>query len=257
MLPPQKTEGPPVISVITVVLNGAQHLEHCLQSVRMQLGVRHEHIVIDGGSSDGSQALIRRYEDGLAVWRSEPDQGIGDAMNKGAALARGEWLLFLHADDYLLDQQALAQCWQVLQSRREDIVGFPLRFGGQKDHRIVRPRGDGVWTNLKTGWLHQATFLRRRTLQSLGGYDLRFRIVMDYELFLRARRQGVATVTLPAPIPTHMRDTGISSQTDARSLARRFAEERRVHRLHSPSRLADLGYALYWALYPLYRRLRG
>lgn len=80
---------------------------------------------------------------------------------------------------------------------------------------------------------------------------------MDYELFLRARRRGVMAAALPAPVPTHMRDTGISSQTDARSLAKRFAEERSAHRLHSPSKLADFGYALYWALYPLYRGLRG
>ena len=91
----------PLVSVITASLNGARHLEACLDSVARQQHVTVEHVVIDGGSNDGSVEILQRWSPRLAYWRSEADAGIADAMNKGLRQARGEWLLFLHADTVL------------------------------------------------------------------------------------------------------------------------------------------------------------
>lgn len=247
----------PAISVITVVRNGEAHLEDCLRSVCSQNGHLHEHIVIDGASNDRSVEIIRRHAGGISHWVSESDRGIGDAMNKGIASALGEWLLFLHADDYLLADDALAECHAAMQNIPADIVGFPLRFGSAAAFRLLRPRGGGFWLNFKTGLLHQASFIRREVFDRIGLYDPNLRIAMDYEFFLRAQRRGMRIVTRHSPVPSLMRSTGISSQLDWPSLQRRLAEERAIHALHANSRALKMLYAVYWALYLPYRHLRA
>lgn len=92
----------PLISIVTVVLNAAPTLERAIRSVVEQKLEALEYVVIDGGSTDGSVDIIRRYADRIAHWRSEPDEGLYDAMSKGVRAARGKWLLFLGADDVLV-----------------------------------------------------------------------------------------------------------------------------------------------------------
>ena len=92
---------PPILSVITVVRNGAATLPALFRSLERHHCQGVEHIVIDGQSGDGTVALLEHYSDRLAYWSSEPDQGIYDAMNKGVQRARGSWILFLGADDEL------------------------------------------------------------------------------------------------------------------------------------------------------------
>ena len=93
----------PLISVITVALNAKDGLMRTMQSVRNQGEVRYEHIVVDGGSTDGSVELLRQQKDGCVVWSSGPDGGIYEAMNKGIDRARGKWLYFLGAGDTLFE----------------------------------------------------------------------------------------------------------------------------------------------------------
>lgn len=93
---------PPLITVITVTFNAAAHLQNCIQSVLNLASRNVEHLIIDGGSTDGTLEILQNYNQQIAYWQSEPDQGIYHAMNKSLKLAKGEWLLFLGADDQLL-----------------------------------------------------------------------------------------------------------------------------------------------------------
>src|ERR1700722_12907065 len=93
----------PLVSVITVVYNGAATLETTLLSVIGQSYDRVEYIVVDGGSKDGTLDLIDRYKSHIATWVSEPDKGVYDAMNKGIRMAKGDWLFFLGSDDRFQD----------------------------------------------------------------------------------------------------------------------------------------------------------
>src|ERR1700742_4639960 len=94
----------PLVSVVTVVYNGAKHLEQTINSVLNQSHKNVEYIIIDGGSTDGTLDIIKRYEDKIDYWQSERDGGIYFAMNKGVSLAKGELIGILNADDfYLLD----------------------------------------------------------------------------------------------------------------------------------------------------------
>jgi len=92
----------PLISIITVVLNAADTLERTILSVLKQNFDDLEYVIIDGGSTDGSLDIIRRYESEIRYWRSEPDNGLYDAMNKGVRASNGRWVLFLGADDLLV-----------------------------------------------------------------------------------------------------------------------------------------------------------
>ena len=91
----------PVISIITVVRNGAASIEKCIASIAKFASPDVEYIVIDGGSTDGTVDILRRHGETIDVWSSEPDQGIYDAMNKGVTKAHGQWILFLGGDDEL------------------------------------------------------------------------------------------------------------------------------------------------------------
>jgi GT2 family glycosyltransferase len=243
-----------VISIVTVCLNPGSHLLECLDSVARQSWREYEHIVIDGGSTDGSAAALEQVG-GLAYWHSKPDGGIADAMNQGLARARGEWLLFLHADDYLTGPGALGEVAGVLAASGADVVAFPIHYGQPGKLRVITPRGPGPWLLFKTGFLHQATFIRRAVFERIGGYRTEYRIAMDYEFFLRAWRRGIPMQTSDATIPTVMRDTGVSARRDWPSLQRRLAEERAVQLGLAPAWPLRWTYRVYWALYPAYKRL--
>lgn len=96
------------LSIITVKLNNRDGLKRTIDSVVSQTFTDYEWIVIDGGSTDGSRELIEQYQDHFAYWCSEPDKGIYNAMNKGIAHAKGEWLQFLNSGDVLYSNNTLA-----------------------------------------------------------------------------------------------------------------------------------------------------
>ena len=99
----------PDVSVVTVVCNGVAHVGETIESVLAQSGVDLEYWVIDGGSTDGTVEVVGKYAARLTGWTSEPDQGIADAFNKGLARVRGEYVMFLNADDALANPDALEQ----------------------------------------------------------------------------------------------------------------------------------------------------
>lgn len=244
----------PSFSVISVVLNGAEHLEGCLESVACQRNVCVEHIVIDGGSTDGSVDILRRWSDRLAFWCSEPDGGIAAAMNKGVARAKGDWIIFVHADDYLTGPNVLAQVHEALEQRC-DIAAFPVLFGRTPRLRLLQPRKVGIWLNLKMGMCHQGMATKRALFDRIGLFDESYRIGMDYDFLLRAHRCGTQVQTYSGPVLSTMRDTGVSSQRNWAALHRRLSEERRIHFQHACTSPQRVGYSIYWCLYLSYRRL--
>lgn len=248
-----KSEGLPFLSVITVVLNGERHLDQAIQSVISQTYGNIEYIIIDGGSTDGSLKIINQYRDQIDRIVSEPDQGIADAMNKGINLASGDYLIFLHADDYFYCQTSIADTLGSLDSRHE-IILCDIIFGAQQ--RKMSPRGLTFWMNFKTGIFHQGAICNRKLFNDVGDFDNQFRITMDYDFFLRAYRKGVTAKKCPIVLSV-MRDTGISSSRNWNDLLRRFNEEKKVHEKNCTSAAMKYLYSLYWLLYLPYRRLKS
>src|SRR5690554_1584625 len=103
------SEDKPLITVVTVVYNGAEFLEDTIKSVIEQTYDNVEYIIVDGGSIDGTLEIIKKYGHAIDYWVSEPDKGIYDAMNKGINLMCGGWVVFLNADDYFVSNDVISK----------------------------------------------------------------------------------------------------------------------------------------------------
>ncbi|MBB5057281.1 hypothetical protein HDF16_001966 [Granulicella aggregans] len=202
----------PLVTVVTAVFNGQSCLAGCLESVLAQDYPRIEHIIMDGGSTDGTLDILHRYNDRIALWKSEPDKGVYDAWNKALNLARGEWICFLGADDLYLPGAigayvALARKYpgaEFLSSRAklDHSTGYSPTFGGP----WLWPRFATAMTTVHVGAMHHKNMFAR-----LGRFDSTYRIAGDYELMLRAKDTLKSAFT---PLTTVvMRAGGLSDST--------------------------------------------
>lgn len=181
----------PLVSVITVCFNSAATLERALQSVADQDWPNVEHIVIDGGSTDGTPAILERFRGHLSHVVSEPDKGIYDAMNKGLAAASGEIICFLNADDQYAFSRVLSQVVATMRRHALDAlmgdVGF---FHPERPGTLVRRyRSDRFRPQrLAWGWMpaHPALFLSRAVVERVGRFKADYRIAGDFEFIIRA-----------------------------------------------------------------------
>jgi len=246
----------PLVSVVTATYGALAGLKTTVASVREQDFASVEHVIIDGGSGDGTVDYLESLGDAVTLWISEPDTGIADAMNKGVAQARGRHVLVLHAEDTFLDRGALARAAEHLSRSSDDVVSFDVLFTRDGTGRAWRSRALCWKTNFKTTIPHQGAFCRRDLFDRIGMFDTSFRIAMDYEFFLRALRRG-ATCRIVPEVVSRMPATGTSSRLDWPSLRERFAEEGRAQARHCPNRLMRAVYAAYWPLYLTYRRARA
>jgi glycosyltransferase involved in cell wall biosynthesis len=179
-------------TVITPSLNYGRFLGDCLKSVAVQEGVTFEHLVIDGGSTDDSAAVAARFPH--AVWTEEPDKGMSDAINKGLERAKGDWVIWLNADDRL-KPGALAEMLPILEKSRADVVYGDWDFvdaAGVVMRRVTAPG----WSRFVHVHHHcfigsTAAFYRRSSVIA-EGYRLRedFRYVMDGEWYARLDAAG-------------------------------------------------------------------
>lgn len=243
----------PRISILTASFNALEGLRRTTASIQDQTFRDFEHIVIDGASSDGTGEWLASQSDAVR-WVSEPDDGIADALNKGLAMANGDWVLILHSDDTFVHPSSLALA-SVHLGGPTDIVSFDVLFVTDSGSKRLRSRGLTLRTNFKTTIPHQGAFCRTGLFERIGLFDPRYQVALDYEFFLRSYRHDVG-VKVVSEVLSAMPDTGISSRGDWASLAARFSEERSIHRLHAHQGLGRLIYLGYWPVYMGYRRLR-
>ena len=169
---------PPLVSVIIVVYNGAHTVEAALRSVLSQDPTMVECIVIDGGSTDGTVSLLQRLDAEIDLWLSEPDGGIYDAMNKGAALARGRLIYFLGADDVMLTK--VSEIAHLLQDPSTLYYGNVL---WSTDRRIYDGPFSG-WKLARRNICHQAIFYPTQLVQQWK-FNTEYRMLADWEFNLK------------------------------------------------------------------------
>jgi glycosyltransferase involved in cell wall biosynthesis len=183
-------EGP-LISIVTVCYQDAQGLRRTLQSVAAQAYPHVEHIVVDGGSSDGTRELLEQQpHPRLAQWVSEPDQGIYDAMNKGVRLARGTFVNFMNAGDAFADPQAIASIFAQPEARQAEVVygDHLVDYGHFRKHKHIDGLGD-LWKAMTLS--HQSVFARRSDLLAHPFRHGRFRVAADYDYVYGAYCRGL------------------------------------------------------------------
>jgi len=178
------------ISIITVVLNNAECIEECIKSVLDQTYKNIEYIVVDGGSTDGTVEIIKKYENKIAKWISEPDRGIYDAMNKGIKLATGEIVGMLNSDDFYASNDVISTVVKEFQKKNVDSVFADLVFVKRDDiNKIVRYYKSSNFSPKKFGygWMpaHPTFFAKREVYEKYGVFKLKYKIAADYELLLR------------------------------------------------------------------------
>jgi GT2 family glycosyltransferase len=177
------------ISLVTPSYNQAKYLEETLRSVVSQRDQLHEYFVFDGGSTDGSADLIRKYAHGIDYWESQKDKGQSDAIHRGFQRATGEIIGWLNSDDVLLPR-ALAQVRRAFEQHPEwDVVtGYHAAIDGDSRITALHRTGRETPAKLRRGIIRvcqQTCFFRRRLYESVGGLDLSLHCVMDHELWFR------------------------------------------------------------------------
>ena len=183
------TTAKPLVSVVTVVYNGKDFLEQAILSVLGQTYDNVEYIIVDGGSTDGTLDIIRKYEDRIDSWVSEPDRGISDAMNKGIRLATGDLIAHLHADDYYSNPSVLSSvCSEYLRHPNALWLtgGIEIVDGNGKILQEIPVRKYSYRKLIRGNYiLHPATFVTRRAFEKAGHFNEEYRYAMDYDLWIR------------------------------------------------------------------------
>ncbi len=230
----------PWVTIVTVVLNNNKCLEQTIQSVASQTYENVEHIIIDGGSTDGTLDVIRRYQSGIACWISEPDHGIYDAMNKGIDRARGEWINFLGAGDCFYEKTTLETIFSMAWEETDIIYG---------DARVVYPDGfvrikragkpETLWRGMSIS--HQSVFAKTSLMRQYR-FNPKNRIASDYEFVYKSFRNYARFAYINHVIASYL-SGGMSDTNRVKAVCESWVIAKR----EAPSWKVDACYALLMA----------
>lgn len=234
--------GKGTISVVTVVRNGASQLEETILSViENKAAAEIDYLVIDGGSTDGTTDIIRKYTDQISYWVSEPDNGIYDAMNKGWAVAADDsFILFLGAGDRIVSIPSAMHCY-----RQNDVVYGVVQMGKKT---VFKARAD---FHLKLyNSLHHQALLVNKSLHPAPPFNCRYRVYADFDFNQRLKKKGAHFIHSPDFIGYACPD-GVSDR-------KCFTESLRIVSVNFGFFWAALALSSYYAmkLFPFLRRLR-
>ncbi len=201
----------PLISVITVVFNGEKYLEQTIQSVINQTYDNVEYIIIDGGSTDGTLDVIRKYEGMVDYWVSEGDEGISDAFNKGIELCSGEWHIILNADDWF-DKEAIEILVSFIKHKINVISGCSKVIDAS-GNIYKYYHSNPIFLTKKMSLAHNTCLIRTSALNKIGRYNLNKKIAMDHELMLKIMlRYGLSSFAVTEKCISYYRLGGISDK---------------------------------------------
>jgi len=212
----------PLVSIVTVVYNiisngREKYFRQCIESVRSQIYDNVEHVIIDGGSTDGTVNLIEEYsEKGWVSFISEPDSGIYDAMNKGAHISKGVYISFLNSDDYYQNSSTISLSVKELEKKLVDFAygkAIYLYEDGTicDDHPHTNPNIKEVFSHMP--FCHQTMFVRKDVFNKSGFFDTKYKIAGDYDFTLRICLANHTSVFIPHELVT-FRYGGFSTQKD-------------------------------------------
>jgi glycosyltransferase involved in cell wall biosynthesis len=175
------------ISIITVTFDCIETIENTIKSTLNQTYKNVEYIIIDGGSSDGTVDVIKKYEDYIFLWMSEPDRGIYDAMNKGIVNATGDYILFLNSGDLFYSVEVLANIFS--HHRNSDVIyGDTLVIDNVSDKKVIRA------ADLKSDWksipyCHQSVFVKTKVLKKKL-FNISYNVASDYNQYFQLKNSN-------------------------------------------------------------------
>lgn len=205
-----------LVSVITVVYNDVSHIEKTMSNVLKQTYPFLEYIVVDGASTDGTLDVIKKY-DGKLKYVSEPDKGIYDAMQKGAQLASGEWILFRNCGDFFFTPDAIEKVFNGYVDKGEDFILCNSRYFQDYGYKDMKPNilTKSYFEAMPVN--HPATFIRRAT-QLKYPFRLKYRNSADYCFFIEAFKHGATYIYKDVMLALFDNNAGASTDNYDRSI---------------------------------------
>ena len=221
----------PKLSVITIVFNDARHIERTLLSVLNQTYANIEYIVVDGSSTDGTLDIIKLYKDRISKFVTEPDKGIYDAMNKGLALATGDYVLFMNSGDEFYSPDTVANVFASADAAdiyygETEMIDAAGNILGRRRHKAP---ARFTWRSFKYGMSvsHQAIYIKR-SLTEL--YDRQYQLSSDIDWIIRAAKKAEKIVNVNQYVARYLVG-GISKKKHRQSLLERFDIMKRYYGL--------------------------
>lgn len=206
----------PLISVITVVFNGAETLRDTIESVMKQGYDNIEHIVVDGGSSDTTVDILKQYDHVIDYWISEKDGGIYDAMNKGISLCSGEYVGMLNSDDMFADETVVQDMADRFRIAKVDTVFSCLNIVDQHNLKKIRRKYRVAKLNsalLRIGVMppHPTFYCKKSCYEEAGMYKTNYKIAADFEMLTRLLIGQKLSWSFIDKITVTMRSGGLSN----------------------------------------------
>lgn len=232
------------ISIVTAVLNRATTIAGAIASVQAQSYPQVEHIIQDGGSTDGTLEVLARTSGSSAAILSECDGGIYDALNRGIARATGDVIGLMHSDDVFASTEVLDKVAEALSDRHVDGAYGDLEYVSARDPaRVIRHWRSGPFSaeKLARGWMppHPTLFLRRSVFERWGTYDTSYRIAADYDAMLRWLGQGGIRLAYIPEVLVKMR-LGGESNSSLRRILLKSREDYRAIRANKAGGISTL-----------------
>lgn len=227
------------ISVITVCYNAVSTLENTILSVLNQTYPNIEYIIIDGGSTDGSVDIIKKYADRLAYWVSEPDNGVYDAMNKGVAVASGNWVNFMNAGDFFYCSETVSTLFVESVDERVACVFGNTIFRYSEKEVLIEYKSSPIHSVMPS--CHQSIFCRRQVLLDMP-FNLKYKIAADYDFFHRINKFGWQYKFVNCIVAVYDATGGISSKSVLKT-------KKEIYKIKYPVVIGSILYILYWIKY--------
>ena len=176
----------PLISIVTISYNAVNLIEKTILSVVEQDTADFEYIVIDGGSTDGTVEVIRKYENAISYWVSESDKGIFDAMNKALSVAKGDWVIFMNSGDCFYNNHVLSEIAIYMKDEETELIYGDVNLFSGKRNCIFKQRVSGININLNSV-CHQTVFIRRKLHPY---FDVRYKLTADHDIIFDFIKRG-------------------------------------------------------------------
>ncbi len=232
------------ISIITIAYNSEETIEDTIISVINQTYKNIEYIIIDGGSTDHTLAIIEKYKDKIHTVISAPDKGIYDAMNKGVAIASGDLIGILNSDDFYANNDVIDNVAKNI-GDNDSIYADLVYVDRENTDKTIRYWKSGAYkeNSFLKGWMppHPTFFLRKKLYDKFGSYNLALKSAADYELMLRMIHKEKISIAYFPEVITKMR---VGGQSNA-SLENRLKANKEDRMAWEINNLSPKFYSLY------------
>lgn len=225
------------ISIITINYNDKIGLEKTVNSVVNQTYTDFEFLIIDGGSTDGSKEIIKKYKERINYWVCETDSGIYNAMNKGIKAANGDYLLFLNSGDWFYCNDTLANVDKLIDCKFDIYYGNAVFKFDKKDKIVKYDEKISFYFFTQNSFCHQATFIKRKLFYDIFFYNENLKIVSDWEFFVYAICIKNVSIKYIDLIIVNYNFQGISSRPETEII--KISERQQVYLKYFPMYIED------------------